>query len=97
MGVVWPVKLRYTRQAARQIKAALDYVAERSPRGARSVRDRLEELEALLKDQPYAGHVTDRPGVRRLAALPYPYLIDYRADAGEIVIFRFRHASRRRA
>jgi toxin ParE1/3/4 len=90
------VKLRYTRQAAKQIKAALDYVAERSPRGARSIRDRLEELEALLQDQPHAGHLTDRPGVRRLATLPYPYLIDYRANDEEIVIFRFRHASRQR-
>jgi toxin ParE1/3/4 len=65
------------------------------PQGARNIRDRLEELEALLREQPHAGHMTDRPGVRRLATLPYPCLIDYRASAGEIVVFRFRHAARR--
>lgn len=95
MGELWPVKLRYTKRAAAQIRFALDYVAERSPRGARNMRDRLEELEALLQEQPLAGHTTERPGVRRLAALPYPYLIDYRAGADEIVILRVRHAARR--
>lgn len=95
MGEVWPVKLRYTTRAVAQITAALDYVNERSPQGARAISDRLEALAALLQEQPHAGHMTDRPGVRRLVTAPYPYLIDYRASADEIVIFRFRHAARR--
>ena len=89
------MKLRYTKRAVAQITTALDYVDERSPQGARNIRDRLEALAAFLQEQPHAGHMTDRPGVRRLVTAPYPYLIDYRATAGEIIVFRFRHADRR--
>jgi toxin ParE1/3/4 len=89
------VKLRYTKRAVAQITTALDYVAERSPQGARNIRDRLENLFTLLQEQPHAGHTTDRPGVRRLVTVPYPYLIDYRATTTEIVVLRFRHAARR--
>ena len=33
--------------------------------------------------------------IRRLPVSPYPYLIDYRANADDIIIMRFRHAARR--
>jgi toxin ParE1/3/4 len=41
-----------------------------------------------------AGRPTSRVGVRRLSLAPYPYLVDYRAGADEIVILRFRHTAR---
>jgi plasmid stabilization system protein ParE len=66
------LKLRYTDRAARQIDAALDYIAERSPRGAAVVQQRILAMEALLEGHPYAGHPTSRPGVRRLALTPHP-------------------------
>jgi plasmid stabilization system protein ParE len=43
----------------------------------------------------HTGHETIRPGVRRLATIPYPYLIDYRVTATEVIVMRFRHAARR--
>jgi toxin ParE1/3/4 len=85
------LKLRFTKRATRQITAALDYIAARSPQGAVSLRD----LTTLLEDHPHAGHKTSKPGVLRLAAKPYPYLIDYRVSATEIIVMRFRHAARR--
>jgi toxin ParE1/3/4 len=59
------------------------------------VRDRIVALIALLQDHPDAGRQTSRANVRRLSVNPYPYLIDYRVTATEIVIMRFRHAARR--
>ena len=89
------MKLRYSDRAARQIDAALDYIAERSPRGAAVVQQRILAMEALLKDHPYAGYATSRLGVRRFALTPHPYLVDYLVTGAAIVVMRFRHSSRR--
>ncbi|WOH79269.1 type II toxin-antitoxin system RelE/ParE family toxin [Bradyrhizobium sp. BEA-2-5] len=87
--------LRYTRRALVKIDRALAYIEARSPQGAVHVRDRILTLVTLLHEQPRAGRPTSRPGVRRLSATPYPYLIDYRVTPTEIIIMRFRHAARR--
>jgi toxin ParE1/3/4 len=89
------VNVRYTRRALAQIDKALGHVEARSPQGAVHVRNRVLGLVALLQQQPYAGRATSRPRVRRLFTHPYPYVIDYRVTATEIVIMRFRHAARR--
>jgi plasmid stabilization system protein ParE len=88
------VRLVYTRRAARQIDEALNYISGKSPRGAANVRDRIRVTETLLLAHPRAGHVTSRPGVRRLALAPYPYLLDYRVIDDTIFVMRFRHAAR---
>jgi plasmid stabilization system protein ParE len=89
------VNVRYTRRALAQIDRALTYVEARSPQGAARLRDRIVALVTLLQEQPYAGRTTTRPHVRRISANPYPYLIDYRVTANDIVMMRFRHAARR--
>lgn len=88
------MRLRYTRTALQQIEQAFDYLEERSPQGAASVRERLLTAIALLRDHPHAGQATSRPGIRRVTLTPYPYLIFYRVVAGEIIISSFRHAVR---
>jgi plasmid stabilization system protein ParE len=89
------VNVRYTRRALARIDQALTYIESRSPQGAGHVRDRIVALITLLQDHPYAGRQTSRTNVRRLPVNPYPYLIDYRVTPAEIVIMRFRHATRR--
>ncbi|WP_453966082.1 type II toxin-antitoxin system RelE/ParE family toxin [Bradyrhizobium elkanii] len=95
MGKARAVNVRYTRRAVVQIDRALSYIETRSPQGAVHVRDRILALVTLLQEQPRAGRPTSRPGVRRLSATPYPYLIDYRVTPTEIIIMRFRRAARR--
>jgi toxin ParE1/3/4 len=90
-----PVNVRYTRRALTQIDKTLAYVGARSPQGAVHLRGRIIALVTLLQEQPYAGRMTTRPNVRRMSTNPYPYLIDYRVTAHEIIIMRFRHAARR--
>jgi toxin ParE1/3/4 len=53
MGEVWPVKVRYTRRAARQLDAVLAYFERHSPQGAQHVMDRLEGAIDLLTDYPH--------------------------------------------
>jgi plasmid stabilization system protein ParE len=89
------LKLLYTRRAAEQIDETLDYLAARSPRGAARVRERILTIVTLLQLQPYAGHVTSRPGVRRLAVAPFPYVVDYRIAGEDLIVMRFRHGARR--
>jgi toxin ParE1/3/4 len=89
------VNIRYTRRALTQIDQVLIYIEARSPQGAIHVRDRIAALVQLLQEHPYAGRATSLPNVRRLSVNPYPYLIDYRVTATEIIIMRFRHAARR--
>jgi toxin ParE1/3/4 len=91
------VKLRYTRTALRQIDSALDYIALRSPQGARSLNKRILTTVALIQEYPQAGQMTSRERYRRLVLTPYPYVIFYRVAVDEIVISRFRHAAQRPA
>jgi plasmid stabilization system protein ParE len=90
------VKVRYTLRAAAELEAALAYIAEHSPHGARHVMLRLQALIGLLARHPYAGRPTTKGNLRRIVAYPYPYLIYYRATPTEIIIHGVRHSSRRR-
>ena len=89
------MRLRLTRTAAKQITQALDYIAERSPQGAESVRERIRIVIDVLRNFPQLGQETDRAGYRRVVLLPYPYALVYRVTDREIVVMRLRHTARR--
>jgi plasmid stabilization system protein ParE len=48
----------------------------------------------LIASHPHSGRRIGKRGLRRIAVLPYPYLIFYRVVADEIVIQGVRHAAR---
>jgi plasmid stabilization system protein ParE len=48
----------------------------------------------LLLIHPDIGIHTDDPVIRRLAVVPYPYLIFYEVSETEIIIHAVRHAVR---
>ena len=89
------MRVRYTRTAARQIEAALHYLAAASPVAAQDLGERLLAVMNLLREQPYMGHMTSIRHIRRFPLSRYPYLVDYSVEGDEIVVRRFRHASRR--
>ncbi|TCM57626.1 plasmid stabilization system protein ParE [Rhizobium sp. PP-F2F-G48] len=70
------------------------YIGMRSPQGARRVMLRIKSLIEQLPDQPFAGARTEDPTIRRLIALPYPYLVFYEVTETEIIIHAVRHGSR---
>ena len=90
------MKVRYTLSAAGELAELLDYIAEHSPQGARKVQARIAQIITLLAEHPYAGPLTDDPGLRYITTTPYPYLIFYEvAEAeDEIVIIALRHGAR---
>lgn len=94
MGQTRPVRLRYTLPALADLAAILDYIAAHSPQGARRVQARIQAIIDLLLQHPRIGTRTNDPAIRRMTALPYPYLIFYEATESEIIIHAIRHAAR---
>ncbi len=77
------------------MNAVLDYIGERSPKGGRNVKRRLQGAIDLLATQPRSGQLTGKGDFRRIVANPYPYLIFYRVTADEVIIHSVRHTARR--
>ena len=89
------MKLRYTIRAAAELDEILTSIDERSPQGARHVKERLRAVIDLLLQYPESGRITGKGRLRRVVAYPYPYLIFYRATDAEVVILGVRHSARR--
>jgi toxin ParE1/3/4 len=66
------VRLRYTLPAPADLDAILDYIATRSPQGAKRVQARIQAIINLLLLHPHIGTRTDNLAIRRLATPPYP-------------------------
>ena len=88
------MKLRYTTRALDDLTSILDYIAEHSPAGAKHVQRRIQLVLDLLTQSPYIGALTEDPTVRRMAALPYRYLIFYEVSDDEVIIHTISHSSR---
>jgi toxin ParE1/3/4 len=94
MGQARAVRLRYTLPALADLNHILDYIAERSPSGARRVHARIQAITYLLLSHPHIGTRTDDPTIRRMTASPYPYFIFYEIVDDDIVIHAVRHSAR---
>lgn len=88
------MKLRYTLPALADLAAILDYIATRSPQGAKRVQARIQAMADLLAIHPHIGVRTDDVTIRRLTTLPYPFLIFYEVTETEIIIHAVRHGAR---
>jgi toxin ParE1/3/4 len=88
------LKLRYTLRAAAELAEVLDYISIQSPRGARRVQARIQDIIDLVLRHPRAGTLTSKGRLRRVVAHPYPYLVFYAIDGDEIVIHGVRHGAR---
>jgi toxin ParE1/3/4 len=88
------MRLRYTLPAVADLASILDYVADRSPQGAKRIQARIRAVTDLLLQYPLAGVATDDPTIRRMTTTPYPYLIFYEATDDEIIIHAVRHGAR---
>ena len=89
------MRLRFTREAAKELDQVLFYIERRSSEGARNVEARIRAAVDLIASHPRSGRLTNTPGLRRVVVHPYPYLIFYAARDNEVVIHGVRHAARR--
>ena len=88
------MKVRYTLPALADLSSILDYIAARSPQGAKRVQARIQAIIDLLLLYPFIGTRTDDPTIRRLPTPPYPFLVFYEVTELEIIIHAVRHAAR---
>ncbi|WP_411903185.1 type II toxin-antitoxin system RelE/ParE family toxin [Methylorubrum thiocyanatum] len=88
------MRIRFTRPALADLKTLTEYIADRSPRGAQRVRQRIKASLERLGDHPSLGRQTDDPTIRRLTTAPYPYLIFYEATGTDIIVHAVRHGAR---
>jgi toxin ParE1/3/4 len=86
-----------SRIALSDLDQILTYIAERSPHGARNVEVRFRHAFELIARHPLAAErVEQRPDVRRLPLVRYPYAIYYEVGADEVTVLRIMHGARRR-
>ena len=64
------MRLRYTRPALVELDTMLDYIEERSPKGAARVWTRIQAVTTLLLKYPRIGAATSDPVIRRVTATP---------------------------
>ena len=89
------MKLRYTPRAAADLERIVSYVAQRSPTGARNVRERVDAALQRLVAHPMSAPATSHPEIRVCFVGRYPYMIFYRVRGDEIHIVHIRHTARR--
>ncbi len=89
------MRVRWLRQALRNLDDEANYVAAENPAAARIVVRRVLEAVAQLADQPSLGRPGRVPGTRELVVLKTRYIGPYRVRGQTIEILRVFHTSRR--
>jgi addiction module RelE/StbE family toxin len=90
------MRVRFTRQALRDLAQIHAYINQDSPTIASRVVARLVERAWDLTNHPLSGRATDEPETRVIVAPRLRYLIFYTIQSEEIHIIHVRHTSRRR-
>lgn len=87
------MKLRYARGALADLDDIFRYIAKDNPRAAARLIDRIEQVAALIAEQPHIGVATGKSNFRRFPV--GKYLIVYEIRSDEIIIQYVRHGARR--
>jgi toxin ParE1/3/4 len=90
------MRVRFTRQAQRDLAEIHAYISQDNPAIASRFIAGLIERSRELADNPLEGRETDEPNVRVVVAPRLRYFIFYTVSSGEIHITHIRHTSRHR-
>jgi plasmid stabilization system protein ParE len=89
------MRVRYTPRARSDLRSILQFIDERSPKGAVNVKRAIQRTIELIAEFPEAGRVAGEEGIRVLPAGRYPYLIYWIVQGGEAWLVHIRDARRR--
>ena len=90
------MKVRFSRLALAELDAIFAYIAEANPAAASQVEARIRRVVERIAQFPEgAPEIANRPGIRSVPLIRYPYVIHYTVNRGEIVILRIVHGARR--
>jgi len=92
------MKVRWSKRALAQLRAAHDHIKNDNPSAASEFVEATNSLADLLGQFPGMGVRTSESGVIMFPLVRYRYLVFYKImNSNEIRIIRVRHASRRRS
>ena len=89
------MKIRWTQQAAEDLKAAYEYLNERSPTAADSVVERILSSIDFLEHYPHLGRSGRIDDTRELVVTGTPFIVGYRLRHDQIEILGVLHAARK--
>jgi toxin ParE1/3/4 len=92
------MKLRLSREAARELREIGHYIRERNPAAALKVRADIFATIDLLKRSPLVGRRQSVRNVRKVITPKYSYLVYYRVDEPPkaVTVLSIRHGARSR-
>ena len=88
------MRLRWLRQALRNLDEEAAYIATDDPAAAQLVVERVLRAVAMMADQPALGRPGRVPGTRELVVPRTRYLVPYRVRGSAVEILRVFHTSR---
>ncbi|MFZ3017348.1 MAG: type II toxin-antitoxin system RelE/ParE family toxin [Gallionella sp.] len=89
------MSIRWLASALADMRGIKAYLAERNTEAAQQVIARIRHETNLLAAQPNVGRMGRLPDTRELVIGPYPYIVAYREQHGEVQILAVVHTSRR--
>jgi len=79
-----------------ELDAILSDLDAKNPTAARRLEDRIRQVSERIGRFPHGfQEVAERPGVRRVPLVRYPYRIFYKIFAGEVIVLRVVHSARK--
>jgi toxin ParE1/3/4 len=90
------MRVRFSRRALAQLDSILLDLAELNPTAAQRFEHRIRMIAERIGRFPRGfQEVEERPGVRRVPLVHYPYLVFYKVYDDETVVLRIIHGARR--
>lgn len=90
------MKVRYSKLALAELDAILSDLDAKNPAAAQRLEDRIRQVSERIGRFPQGfQEVAERPGVRRVPLVRYPFLIFYKIFAGEVIVLRVAHGARK--
>ena len=89
------MKVRLSKLALAELDAILNGIRTENPLAAARFEERLSRVFKRIAQFPKgAQEVENRPGIRRVPLVRYPYAIHYGIIDGEVMILRIIHGAR---
>lgn len=89
------MRVRYSLRAINDLNSISSYLAERNSAGARAVEEKIRSTLTLLARFPGMGRpLKERPHVRVMPVVRYPYLIFYVVQRDALIVLHIRHGAR---
>ena len=89
------MRIEWLPEAARNLTAQLEWIAEHDPWAAIDAGDALHAGVARLADHPPIGRPRRAPATRELAVVGSPYVVIYRIERTAVPVQRILHGVQR--